>query len=137
MKFSIPPDRMKATCYVPDVVIRLPENKHIIIDAKVSLIAYEQYISADVPEERDRFLKAYCDSVRNHIKGLGDKNYQHAEAMDTPDFVLLFMPIEPAFSAAMQFDGELFNFAWERKIVIVSPYYTIGYITDHCIGLET
>lgn len=105
----------------PDVVIRLPENKHIIIDAKVSLIAYEQYISADVPEERDRFLKAYCDSVRSHIKGLGDKNYQHAEAMDTPDFVLLFMPIEPAFSAAMQFDGELFNFAWERKIVIVSP----------------
>lgn len=105
----------------PDVIIRLPEDKHIVIDAKVSLLAYEQYISSDIPEERDRYLKAYCDSVRNHIKGLSDKNYQHATAIDTPDFVLMFMPIEPAFSAAVQFDGELFNFAWERKIVIVSP----------------
>lgn len=105
----------------PDVIIRLPEGKHIIIDAKVSLLAYEQYISSEVPEERDKFLKAYCDSVRSHIKELGDKNYQHATAIDTPDFVLMFMPIEPAFSAAVQFDGELFNYAWERKIVIVSP----------------
>jgi DNA recombination protein RmuC len=105
----------------PDVIIRLPEDKHIIIDAKVSLLAYEQYISSEVSEERDKYLKAYCDSVRSHIKGLGDKNYQHALAIDTPDFVLLFMPIEPAFSAAVQYDGELFNYAWERKIVIVSP----------------
>jgi DNA recombination protein RmuC len=105
----------------PDVIIRLPENKHIIVDSKVSLLAYEQYISSEVPEERERYLKAYCDSVRTHIKGLSDKSYQQAEALDTPDFVLMFMPIEPAFSAAVQFDGELFNFAWERKIVIVSP----------------
>ncbi len=105
----------------PDVIIRLPENKHIIVDSKVSLLAYEQYISCEIPEEREKYLKAYCDSVRSHIKGLGDKNYQHAGAFDTPDFVLMFMPIEPAFSTAVQFDGELFNYAWDQKIVIVSP----------------
>jgi DNA recombination protein RmuC len=105
----------------PDVVIRLPENKHIIVDSKVSLVAYEQFASSEFPEEKDRFLKLHVDSIRSHIKGLAEKSYQNADGLDSPDFVLLFMPIEPAFSAAVQFDMELFNFAWERKIVIVSP----------------
>jgi len=105
----------------PDVVIRLPENKHIIVDAKVSLVAYEQFASAELPEEKERFLKQHVESIRSHIKGLGDKSYQNADGIDSPDFVLLFMPIEPAFSTAIQLDMELFNFAWERKIVIVSP----------------
>jgi DNA recombination protein RmuC len=105
----------------PDVVIRLPENKHIIVDSKVSLVAYEQFVTAELPEEKERHLKMHVDSIRNHIKGLAEKSYQNADGIDSPDFVLLFMPIEPAFSAAVQFDMELFNFAWERKIVIVSP----------------
>jgi len=105
----------------PDVVIRLPENKHIIVDSKVSLVAYEQFVTAELPEEKERHLKAHVDSIRNHIKGLAEKSYQNAEGIDSPDFVLLFMPIEPAFSAAVQVDMDLFNFAWERKIVIVSP----------------
>lgn len=105
----------------PDVVIKLPDNKHLIVDSKVSLVAYEQFVSADLPEEKERHLKAHIESIRNHIKGLGEKNYQNADGIDSPDFVLLFMPIEPAFSAAVQLDTDLFNFAWERKIVIVSP----------------
>lgn len=105
----------------PDVVIRLPENKHIIVDSKVSLVAYEQFVSADLPEEKEKYLKVHVESIRNHIKGLGEKSYQNADGIDSPDFVLLFMPIEPAFSAAVQLDMELFNFAWERKIVLVSP----------------
>ena len=105
----------------PDVVIRLPDNKHLVVDSKVSLVSYEQFVSADLPEEKERHLKAHIESIRNHIKGLGEKNYQNAEGIDSPGFVLLFMPIEPAFSAAVQLDTDLFNFAWERKIVIVSP----------------
>lgn len=105
----------------PDVVIRLPENKHLIVDSKVSLVAYEQFVSADLPEEKERHLKSHLESIRNHIKGLSEKNYQNADGIDSPDFVLLFMPIEPAFSAAVQLDTDLFTFAWERKIVLVSP----------------
>ena len=105
----------------PDVVIRLPENKHIIVDSKVSLVAYEQFVSAESTEEKEKYLKAHVESIRAHIKGLGEKSYQNADGIDSPDFVLLFMPIEPAFSAAVQLDMELFNFAWERKIVLVSP----------------
>jgi len=105
----------------PDVVIRLPENKHIIVDSKVSLVAYEQFVSAELQEDKERLLKMHVESIRNHIKGLAEKSYQNADGIDSPDFVLLFMPIEPAFSAAVQADMDLFNFAWERKIVIVSP----------------
>jgi DNA recombination protein RmuC len=105
----------------PDVIIKLPENKHIIIDAKVSLVAYEAYSSSDDPESQALFLKQHVESIKTHVKGLSEKNYQHAGGFDTPDFVLLFMPVEPAFSSAIQADIGLFNFAWERKIVIVSP----------------
>jgi DNA recombination protein RmuC len=105
----------------PDVIIKLPENKHIIIDAKVSLVAYEAYSSSDDPETQALFLRQHVESIKTHVKGLSEKNYQHAGGFDTPDFVLLFMPVEPAFSSAIQADIGLFNFAWERKIVIVSP----------------
>lgn len=105
----------------PDVLVHLPGNKSIIIDSKVSLNAYERYISEDEAEKKDRLLKLHIDSIRAHIKGLGDKNYQLAGGLDTPDFVLLFMPIESAFSLAVQNDPELFAFAWDRRIVIVSP----------------
>ena len=105
----------------PDVVINLPDNKHIIIDSKVSLVAYEAYVNEEDHDSREAFLKQHIDSIKNHVKGLGDKNYQNAALFDTPDFVLLFMPIESAFSAAIQADVNLFNLAWEKKIVIVSP----------------
>ncbi|MBX7051423.1 MAG: DNA recombination protein RmuC [Flavobacteriales bacterium] len=105
----------------PDVVVFLPEKKHLIIDSKVSLIAYNNMISASSDEERMRFLKQHSESIRKHIKDLGEKNYQTAKTLNSPDFVLLFMPIEAAFSAAMQYDQELYQFAWDRKIVLVSP----------------
>lgn len=105
----------------PDVVVMLPDNKHIIIDAKVSLVAYEQWVNADDETNREKFKRAHIDSVRSHIKLLGEKNYTRAQDINAPDFVLLFIPIEASFSAAVQADQELFTFAWERKIVIVSP----------------
>ncbi len=105
----------------PDVIVKLPENKHIIIDSKVSLTAYEAFINEEEADKRESFLRQHVDSIKNHIRGLSEKNYQNAALFDTPDFVLLFMPIESAFSAAIQSEAELFNFAWEKKIVIVSP----------------
>ena len=105
----------------PDVVVMLPDNKHIIIDSKVSLVAYEACVNAATPEDRARFLKAHVESLRSHVKLLSDKGYQTATGIDTPDFVLLFVPIESSFSLAVQSDNELFNFAWDRKVVIVSP----------------
>jgi DNA recombination protein RmuC len=107
--------------YRPDVIVALPENKHIVIDSKVSLLHYEAWASADTEEERVLALRQHLQSVRNHIRQLSEKNYQHGEGLDTPDFVLMFMPVEPAFSLAVREDPELFNTAWDRKIVIVSP----------------
>jgi len=109
-------DRIK-----PDVVIFLPDEKHIIIDSKVSLVAYDAFVNCAEEEDRARFKKAHIDSVRSHIKLLGEKNYQTASGLNTPDFILLFIPIESSFSVAIQADQDLFNYAWDRKIVIVSP----------------
>ncbi|PQA53731.1 DNA recombination protein RmuC [Siphonobacter curvatus] len=105
----------------PDVVICLPDNKHLIVDAKVSLVAYERCIGCDDETERHKYLSAHLTSVRSHIRILSEKRYETAQGLISPDFVLLFMPIEPAFSLAIQSDNELFNFAWERRIVLVSP----------------
>jgi len=111
----------EGTILRPDVVIRLPEKKHIIIDSKVSLIAYDRFVNSSEDTEKDRWQKAHVESVREHIKGLSEKSYADAVTLDSPDFVLLFMPLESAFSLAIQHDPELFNFAWQRRIVIVSP----------------
>jgi DNA recombination protein RmuC len=105
----------------PDVIIHLPDNKHIIIDSKVSLVAYERFVSAESEEKQLLNLKEHVNSIRNHVKLLSDKNYQQAHNINTPDFVLMFLPIEASFSVAVQADSELFSFAWEKKIVIVSP----------------
>lgn len=105
----------------PDVIVFLPDNKHIIIDSKVSLVAYEACVNAADENDRAKFLKQHVESVRNHIKLLSDKNYQTAAGYHSPDFVLLFIPIESSFSLALQGDNDLFNFAWDRKIVMVSP----------------
>ena len=107
--------------YRPDVIVNLPDNKHIIIDSKVSLTAYNDFVNAEDQGDRDKFLKLHLLSIRNHIKLLSEKNYPNLVGFDTPDYVLLFLPIESSFSVAIQNDLELFNFAWERNVVIVSP----------------
>ncbi len=105
----------------PDVVLFLPNNKHIIIDSKVSLTAYEAFVSAATEEEKKQFLLRHIVSVKKHIDELSRKEYQSLIDINTLDFVLLFMPIESSFSIALQQDNELFNYAWDKKIVIVSP----------------
>jgi len=105
----------------PDVIIDLPDEKHLIVDAKISLVAYERMMSAETEEEKLVNLKQHLFSVKAHIDGLAGKNYQNLYQINSPDFVLLFMPIESSFSVTVQADNELFNYAWDRKVVIVSP----------------
>jgi DNA recombination protein RmuC len=105
----------------PDVVIDLPDQKAIVVDAKVSLVAYERYVSTEDDQERLQSLREHLLSVKAHIKGLSEKSYQQLYQINSPDFVLLFIPIEPAFSLALQHDQYLFNEAYQRNIVIVSP----------------
>lgn len=105
----------------PDVVIHLPDSKHILIDSKVSLLAFNDLVSAENSEQESLHLKNHLISVRKHVKELAEKNYQSAKGLLSPDFVLLFMPIEASFSIAVKEDPGLFNEAWEKHIVIVSP----------------
>lgn len=105
----------------PDYLVFLPDKRHIIIDSKVSLVAYDKFVNAESEEARPKFLKAHIESMKSHVKLLSEKNYFSSLEFNTPDFVLMFVPIESSFSLALQADQELFNFAWERKIVIVSP----------------
>jgi|LZCG01.1.fsa_nt_gb DNA recombination protein RmuC len=109
------------TRYRPDAVIYLPDNKHIIIDSKVSLVAYNQYVESEDDADKQKALQQHLQSVRGHVKKLAEKEYHITDKLDAPDFVLLFMPLESAFSLAIQHDNELFNFAWDKKIVMVSP----------------
>lgn len=105
----------------PDVIVRLPEDKDLIIDSKVSLVDYERYASAETDEERTQALKQHVTSLRAHITGLNKKAYEQLEGVRTLDFVFIFVPIEAAYMLAMQADPELFRFAYERQIVLVSP----------------
>lgn len=102
---------------MPDVIINLPDNKHLIIDSKVSLLAYERYVSENLEED----LSSFLDSLYAHIKGLSSKRYQHLDKLYSPDYVMMFIPIEGAFMLAMQKDKELFSFAWEKNVVLVGP----------------
>ncbi len=105
----------------PDVVVHLPDNKHILIDAKVSLVAYDQWVNAESTVDQNLSIKEHLISVRKHVKELADKDYQNIKGIQSPDFVLLFMPIEASFSIAVKEDPGLFNEAWGKRIVIVSP----------------
>lgn len=105
----------------PDVLVNLPEEKNIIIDSKISLVAYERLVNAETEDERNTFLKAHLASIRNHISGLGSKNYPDIYRIGSPDFVLLFLPIESSFAVAVQYDNELFDFAWKKRVVLVTP----------------
>lgn len=105
----------------PDVVVLLPDDRHIVIDSKVSLVAYDRYVNSDDPDEQERQLKLHIDSVKMHVKTLHEKAYQRGRDIRSPDFVLMFMPIESSFSQAVKADNELFTFAWDKQVVIVSP----------------
>ena len=105
----------------PDVIIRLPENKDLIIDSKVSLVHYERYCNNEDSAEREQALKEHISSVRAHIKGLSIKNYEGLEGLRTLDFVLIFIPIESAFMAAFEHDQAMFRDAYEKNIIVVGP----------------
>lgn len=105
----------------PDVIVHLPQNKDIIIDSKVSLVAYEAFIRAENDEERSHALKQHLLSIHSHIKGLSSKRYEQLSGVKTLDFVLLFMPIEGAFLLALEQDNTFFKTAYEQNIVVVSP----------------
>ncbi|MCQ8179694.1 DNA recombination protein RmuC [Methylomonas sp. SURF-1] len=107
--------------FKPDVIVRLPDNKDVVIDSKVSLNAYERYCSSEGDAERSEALKQHVEAVRTHIKSLSGKDYSSLKGLRSLDFVLLFMPIEAAFMAAFQGDEKLFNDAFEHKIVVVTP----------------
>jgi len=107
--------------FQPDVIIKLPENKSIVIDSKVSLVAYEKFISSDDESQKTLSLREHINSIRSHIKNLSSKNYQNLYQLESLDFVLMFMPVEPAFALAVQNDQTIFNDAFEMNIVIVSP----------------
>ena len=104
----------------PDFIVQMPENKQVIIDSKVSLTAYEQFFNASDEAVKPRFLKAHVESLRNHIRGLSDKNYAGLYQINSPDYVIMFVPIEPALTLALHEDSKLFTDALERNVVIVS-----------------
>lgn len=107
--------------YQPDVIIRMPENRDIVVDAKVSLTAYERFCSAEDEKMREAFLKAHMASVRSHIKNLGEKDYHSLEGIRSLDFVLMFIPMEAAFFTIVENDSDLFVKAFEQNIMIVCP----------------
>jgi len=105
----------------PDIVVNYPGGRNVIIDSKVSLVAYERYASAEAREEQEAALREHLLSVKNHITELSGKRYQEIYGLQTLDFVMLFMPIEPAYMLAMQADPGLWNWAYDRRILVISP----------------
>lgn len=105
----------------PDVVVHLPDEKFMIIDSKVTLTAYEQWVNAESDEQKAPFIKAHLLSLKSHIKGLAEKNYQNLFGAKSPDFVLMFIPIQSAFDVAMMHDSEVYNDAFNQNIILVSP----------------
>jgi DNA recombination protein RmuC len=118
----------------PDFVIQMPDNKQLILDSKVSLTAFEQYFNNDDPSVKTRFMKAHIDSLRTHFRGLSDKNYAGLYQLNSLDYVIMFVPIESAFSFAMQEDTNLFTDALDKNVLIVTPttllatMRTVGFI---------
>lgn len=105
----------------PDVVINLPDGKKMIVDSKVTLTAYERYINEEDDDLKAQFLKEHVNAIKRHVDQLGDKNYHDLYQIESPDFVLLFIPMEPAFALALNEDTTLYNKAFEKNIVIVTP----------------
>lgn len=105
----------------PDVILYLPDNKHMIIDSKVSLSAYEKYYSSEDELLKQKYLKEHVASIKNHVKLLSEKKYQNIYQLDAPDFVLMFLAIDPAFGLALQSDPLIYSEAFEKNVIIVSP----------------
>lgn len=105
----------------PDVVVHLPEDRHLIVDAKVSLTAYEEHANAETDPQREAALRRHLESVRAHIKELSEKNYQQLYGLQSLDFVLMFIPVEPAFMLAISHDSVLWQDAWKKNVLLVSP----------------
>ncbi len=105
----------------PDVIINLPDGKKMIVDSKVSLTAYEQYVNSEDESIKSQFLKDHINSLNRHVTQLSDKKYEDIYEIESPDFVLLFVPVEPAFAVAINNDNQLYNKAFEKNIVIVTP----------------
>ena len=104
----------------PDCIIDLPDDKNLIIDSKVSLSAYEQYVNSEDELKKQVLLKHHLESIKKHIKDLAGKDYPNLYSINTPDYVLMFVPIEPALTLALQEDGEIFNLALNKNIILVS-----------------
>lgn len=107
--------------FQPDVVLHLPENRHLIIDSKVSLVAFDEYRQAENPAAQSLALKKHLDSMRSHIRGLASKQYEKLHGEHSPDFVLMFVPLEPAFMLGMSEGGNLWQEAWDKNVLLVSP----------------
>lgn len=107
--------------FQPDIVVTLPDNKNVIIDSKVTLVAYERYASANTIEEQDTAMKEHIIAIKNHIIGLSQKNYQDLYKQNQLDFVMMFLPIEPAYMLAIQKDPEIWNFAYDKRILLIGP----------------
>ena len=105
----------------PDVIIKLPDNKNLVVDAKMSLVAYEKYMNTEDESEKEQFLKEHIMSMKAHVRGLSEKNYHQLFDGGSLDYVLMFVPIESAFALVVQHGGELYNEAHEKSIIIVSP----------------
>jgi DNA recombination protein RmuC len=105
----------------PDVVVHMPEDRHLIVDAKVSLKAYEEYANAETDHQHDSAMNRHLESVRGHIKELSEKNYQQLYGLKSLDFVLMFIPVEPAFMLAIAHDSDLWQGAWKKNVLLVSP----------------
>ena len=105
----------------PDVVVNYPGDRHVVIDSKVSLTAYERFASADLKEEQESALRDHLISIKNHVNELSSKNYQDLYQLKSLDFVMMFMPVEPAYLVAMQGDPNLWNYAYERRVLLISP----------------
>jgi DNA recombination protein RmuC len=107
--------------FKPDVIIHLPEERHLVIDSKVSLSAFEKWVNTENENEKGIALKSFASAVRIHVQGLGEKHYQNLKNLRSPDFVFLFFPIETALIALYENDPNLFQQAWNRKVVLVGP----------------
>jgi DNA recombination protein RmuC len=105
----------------PDVIVHLPEEKDVVVDSKVSLVAYERYASTEEDDERSKAMSEHVAAVRSHIEGLSGKDYATLKGLRSLDFVLMFMPIEAAFIAAFSEDSALYTYAFEKRIIVVTP----------------
>ena len=109
------------TRYQPDAVLYLPDKKHLIVDAKTSLLAYDEYVNAEEESEREKAGKRLLQSIRSHFIGLSAKEYQSIPDLQTQDYVIMFLPLEPAYILAMSLDRGLWEEAWKKNVLLVSP----------------